>query len=68
MMIFIQRGLVIILLLALIVISGEPVLANTTNTNQELIQPPIKITEGFKNIAYNPDSVDAKKELINLHG
>ncbi len=63
MMIFIQRGLVIILLLALIVISGEPVLASTTNTNQELIQPPIKITEGFKNIAYNPDSVD--EEGIN---
>ncbi|MEC4892492.1 MAG: hypothetical protein SAL07_01415 [Oscillatoria sp. PMC 1051.18] len=31
--------------------------ANTTDKNQGLIQPPIKITEVFKNIPHNPDSI-----------
>lgn len=52
---FIRRRLVAILVIASIVIFGELALASVMQRNQELIQPPIKITQAFKEIAYNPD-------------
>lgn len=52
----IRRRLVAILVIAFIVIFGEIALASAIKKNQELIQPPIKITQAFKDIAYNPDS------------
>ncbi|MGB3205045.1 MAG: hypothetical protein WBB28_08660 [Crinalium sp.] len=52
----IRRRLVAIAIVAFIVIFGEMALGNTIAKNQELIQPPIKITEAFNEIPYNPDS------------
>lgn len=57
---FIKRRLVAIAIVAFIVILGEIALGNTIAKNQELIQPPIKITEAFKDIPYNPDSFQEK--------
>ncbi|MBE9229208.1 hypothetical protein IQ264_27775 [Phormidium sp. LEGE 05292] len=57
---FIRRRLVAIAIVAFIVICGEIALGNTIAKNQELIQPPIKITEAFKDIPYNPDSSQEK--------
>ncbi|MFB2916922.1 hypothetical protein [Aerosakkonema funiforme] len=57
---FIRRRLVAILVVASIVIFGEIALGNTIAKNQELIEPPVKITEAFKNIPYNPDSSQEK--------
>lgn len=51
---FIRRRLVAILVIASIVIFGELAFAGVMQRNQELIQPPIKITQAFKEIAYNP--------------
>ena len=62
---FIRRRLVAILVIAFIVIFGEIAFGNTLAKNQELIQPPIKITEAFKNIPYNPDSWQEKDILNN---
>jgi hypothetical protein len=45
----------VILVIAFIVIFGELAFANTIKRNQALTHPPIKITQAFKDIAYNPD-------------
>ncbi len=57
---FIRRRLVAIAIVAFIVIVGEIALGNTIAKNQLLIKPPIKITETFKDIPYNPDSSQEK--------
>ncbi|MDB9509934.1 hypothetical protein PN499_01775 [Kamptonema animale CS-326] len=44
-----------ILVIAFIVIFGEIALASAIKRNQPLTQPPIKITQAFKDIAHNPD-------------
>jgi len=62
---FLRRRLVAILVIGFIVIFGEIALASAIKRNQELIQPPIKITQAFKDIAHNPELPQDKNILPN---
>jgi hypothetical protein len=64
---FLRRRLVAILVIASIVIFGEIALASAIKKNQELIQPPIKITQAFKEIAYNPDIISEKGSVVPVN-
>lgn len=59
---FIRRRLVAIAIVAFIVIFGEIALGKTIARNQQLIQPPIKITEAFKDIPYNPYTASDRED------
>ncbi|HBL14638.1 MAG TPA: hypothetical protein DD379_25260 [Cyanobacteria bacterium UBA11162] len=53
---FFRRRLISILLIAFVVFSVARVLANTTQENLEPSEPPLVITEEFKNIPHNPST------------
>ena len=62
----IRRRLVAILVIAFIVIFGELAFANAIKRDRPLIQSPIKITEAFKDIAYNP-TFPEKRNIVPLN-